>query len=152
MTLLTGDVLGSPSSSGRLISSCDTVSRERASGANLDSRFNKMTTPASQLDAEAPEGFRVVEISREPIELYKILKFEGMASSGGQAKAAVASGEVLVNKKLETQKRKKIVSGDTIEYKDEKIYIKLSSPISETTTLPEQNVNTEVEAQGPEKE
>ena len=75
-----------------------------------------------------------------------------MASSGGQAKAAVASGEVLVNKKLETQKRKKIVSGDTIEYNDEKIYIKLSSPISETTTLPEQNVNTEVEAQGPEKE
>ena len=118
----------------------------------MDSGFNKMTTPVSQPDAQAPKGFRVVEISREPIELYKILKFEGMATSGGQAKAAVASGEVLVNGKFETQKRKKIVSGDTIEFNDEKICIKLSSPISENTALPEKNVNTEVEAQGSEKE
>jgi ribosome-associated protein len=117
-----------------------------------DSRSNQMTTPVSQPDAQAPNSFRVVEISREPIELYKILKFEGMAGSGGEAKAAVASGEVLVNGKRETQKRKKIVSGDRIEFNDEKICIKLSSPISENTALPGKNVNTEAEAQGSAKE
>jgi len=70
---------------------------------------------------------RVVEVSREPLELYKILKFEGMASSGGEAKAVIADGQVLVNDKMETQKRKKIVSGDIIEFGQEKIRIQLSN-------------------------
>lgn len=107
-----------------------------------------MTTPVSRPDAQAPEGFRVVEITREPIELYKILKFEGMASSGGHAKVAVAAGEVRVNGKFETQKRKKIVSGDTIEFNKEKICIKLSTRKSESTGLSAQGVK----AQGKHKE
>ena len=69
-----------------------------------------------------------MEISREPVELYKILKFEGVAESGGHAKAAVAAGEVHVNGKVELQKRKKIVSGDTIEVGDEKISIQIVAP------------------------
>ncbi len=40
---------------------------------------------------------RIVEITREPIELYKILKFEGMAASGAEAKAIIDEGMVLVN-------------------------------------------------------
>ncbi len=68
---------------------------------------------------------REVEISREPVELYKILKFEGMASSGGEAKSFIAAGQVLVNGRVETRKRKKIVSGDTIAFGDEKICIQL---------------------------
>ena len=55
-----------------------------------------MNTPASNSDTEAPTGFHVVEISGT-CGLYKILKFEGMAASGGQAKAAVASGQVSVD-------------------------------------------------------
>jgi len=66
---------------------------------------------------------RVVEITHEPVELYKILKFEGMAASGGEAKAAIAEGLVLVNGITETRKRKKIVSGDVIEFDQEKIRI-----------------------------
>lgn len=66
---------------------------------------------------------RVVEITKEPVELYKILKFEGLVGSGGEAKAAIAAGQVLVNGKIETQKRKKIVSGDSIEFGSEKISI-----------------------------
>ncbi len=66
---------------------------------------------------------RVVEISHEPIELYKILKFEGMAASGGEAKAVIAEGLVLVNGKTATRKRKKIVSGDVIEFNQENICI-----------------------------
>jgi|TARA_B110000444_G_scaffold260318_1_gene306810 ribosome-associated protein len=86
-----------------------------------------MTTTSDRIDsdsrASAPAGYRLVEISREPVELYKILKFEGLAESGGHAKAAVAAGEVRVNGKVELQKRKKIVTGDTIEVADEKISI-----------------------------
>ena len=67
----------------------------------------------------------VLEISNEPIELYKILKIEGMVSSGGAAKIEVAEGKVLVNGAVETRKRKKIVSGDIIEYENDKIRIKL---------------------------
>ena len=68
---------------------------------------------------------REVEITKEPVELYKILKFEGLASSGGEAKSVIAEGQVLVNGKVETRKRKKIVSGDIIELGGEKIHIQL---------------------------
>tara|TARA_R110002073_G_scaffold282125_2_gene446349 strand:- start:688 stop:1089 length:402 start_codon:yes stop_codon:yes gene_type:complete len=64
---------------------------------------------------------QVVELQRHPIDLYKILKFEGLVGSGGEAKAAIAGGQVLVNEVVETQKRKKIVSGDTIRF-DDKLY------------------------------
>ena len=68
---------------------------------------------------------RKVEILKEPIELYKILKFESMVSSGGEAKFVIAEGQVLVNGKIETRKRKKIVSGDIVEFGKEKIRIQL---------------------------
>ena len=70
-----------------------------------------------------------VELTKEPVELYKILKFEGMASSGGEAKAIIADGQVTVNGIIETQKRKKIVSGDIIEYGTEKIRLFLKQDI-----------------------
>ena len=64
---------------------------------------------------------RDVEMLREPLELFKILKFEGMASSGGEAKSVIDQGLVLLNGVVEMQKRKKIVSGDIIEFNGEKI-------------------------------
>ena len=70
---------------------------------------------------------REVGVTIEPVELYKILKFEGMASSGGEAKSVIAEGHVIVNGKVETRKRRKIVSGDIIEFAEEKIAIKLRS-------------------------
>jgi ribosome-associated protein len=83
-----------------------------------------MTTPAQPSGPDIPAGYRIVEVSKEPVELYKILKFEGLVSNGGQAKAAVAAGQVLVNGVVETQKRKKIMSGDTIEFNADKISIR----------------------------
>jgi ribosome-associated protein len=64
-----------------------------------------------------------IEITKEPVELYKILKFEGVVSSGGEAKAEIDNGHVMVNGEVETRKRKKIMSGDIIEYKNEKLKI-----------------------------
>mgnify|MGYP003651183475 CR=1 FL=1 len=48
-----------------------------------------------------------IEINKEPVELYKI--------SGGEAKALIEQGLILLNGVTETQKRKKIVSGDILE-------------------------------------
>ena len=70
---------------------------------------------------------RIVLLSREPIELYKILKFEGLTGSGGDARKLVADGHVLLNGKVETQKRKKIVSGDVIEFNGEKLLMQLET-------------------------
>ena len=58
---------------------------------------------------------KTVEIIMEPVELYKILKFEGIASTGAEAKAMIDDGQVVVNGEVETRRRKKIVVGDTIE-------------------------------------
>ncbi len=68
---------------------------------------------------------KAVEILKEPVELYKILKFQGMVSSGGEAKIVIADGQVLVNGMVETRKRKKIVSGDIIKFGSEEVSIKL---------------------------
>ena len=70
---------------------------------------------------------RDVQITREPVELYKILKFEGLAENGGAAKLIVAEGHVRVNGEVETRKRRKIVSGDIIEFQGETLQIKLAS-------------------------
>jgi ribosome-associated protein len=66
-----------------------------------------------------------ISITKEPVELYKILKFEGLATSGGEAKSVIDAGHVLVNGSVETRKRKKIVAGDTIEYQGEQYRISL---------------------------
>ena len=67
-----------------------------------------------------------VKISREPMELFKILKFENMVASGGEAKSVIADGLVSVNGALETRKRKQIVAGDIIEFAGEEIKIKVN--------------------------
>ena len=66
-----------------------------------------------------------IEIYREPVELYKLLKFHGLASSGGEAKMIIADGLVAVNGEIETRKRKKIVSGDVVVFAGESFRIKL---------------------------
>ena len=67
-----------------------------------------------------------VIINKEPVELYKVLKFEGLVASGGEAKMAVAEGLVSVNGQLETQKRKKLVAGDIVEFNGEKLQLVLA--------------------------
>ena len=66
-----------------------------------------------------------VVIIRQPVELYKVLEFEGLVSSGGEAKLAVAQGLVTVNGKQETQKRKKLMAGDIIEFNQQRMQLVL---------------------------
>ena len=74
----------------------------------------------------------VINIDREPVELYKILKFEGLVASGGEAKMAITGGFVAVNGEIETRKRRKIVAGDTITFSDNIFQIRLASGRSES--------------------
>jgi ribosome-associated protein len=68
---------------------------------------------------------RIIKISEEPIELYKILKFENLVSSGGEAKQVITEGLVLVNGQVETRKRKKMYSGDIVEFGKIKIRVQV---------------------------
>ena len=63
----------------------------------------------------------IAELETEFVELYKILKFEGLSESGGNAKQAIADGLVSVNGAVETRKRKKIRAGDQIDFIDHHI-------------------------------
>ena len=65
----------------------------------------------------------VAELQTEFVELYKILKFEGLAESGGNAKLAISEGLVSVNGEIETRKRKKIRAGDQIDFIDHHIEV-----------------------------
>ncbi len=65
----------------------------------------------------------IAELESEFVELYKILKFEGVADSGGEAKQAIAEGLVSVNGEIETRKRKKIRAGDQIDFIDHHIEV-----------------------------
>lgn len=69
------------------------------------------------------DDITTVKLEKSPTELYKILKFEGLASSGAEAKTFIANGQVKVNGETERQKRKKIVAGDTITFADKTLHI-----------------------------
>lgn len=57
------------------------------------------------------------------IELFKLLKRENMAASGGEAKYFISEGMVRVNGEIETRKRRKTVQGDIVECNGEQIQI-----------------------------
>jgi ribosome-associated protein len=65
----------------------------------------------------------IAELESEFVELYKILKFEGLSDSGGNAKQSIADGLVSVNGEVETRKRKKIRAGDQIDFIDHHIEV-----------------------------
>jgi ribosome-associated protein len=64
-----------------------------------------------------------VIVRESPVELYKILKMENLAASGGEAKLLIADGQVKVNGEIETRKRKKIFPGDVVEFAGNRLQI-----------------------------
>jgi ribosome-associated protein len=60
---------------------------------------------------------------KEFIELNKLLKLLRAVNSGGEANIAIESKEVTVNNNIETQKRKKLRSGDLVKFQDLQIKI-----------------------------
>lgn len=64
-----------------------------------------------------------IKIDTEFIKLDQFLKMVNIAGSGGQAKIMILSEEIKVNGVIETQRGKKLRSGDTIEVEDKKFQI-----------------------------
>ncbi len=62
-------------------------------------------------------------IHQEPVELYKILKFESLVGSGGEARFVIGEGMVLVNGETELRKRRKIIAGDIIGFNENEFLI-----------------------------
>jgi ribosome-associated protein len=89
---------------------------------------------------------RDVIITKEPVELYKILKFEGLVDNGGAAKAAIEQEEVTVNGAIETRKRKQIVAGDVIEFAGHTLRI-----VREASTDAEHAVPAQAKPKAPAK-
>ena len=58
------------------------------------------------------------ELKDDYIELFKLLKVLDLVDSGAQAKIIISDGYVKRNAEVETRKRAKIRSGDTIEVAD----------------------------------
>ncbi|MCX7554503.1 RNA-binding S4 domain-containing protein [Marinicella sp. S1101] len=68
---------------------------------------------------------QIIIINKEPVELYKILKFEGLVGTGGEAKIVIDEGLVKVNGAVETRRRNKIKDGFVIEFNGETYTVKL---------------------------
>lgn len=66
---------------------------------------------------------QTVIIDTEFIKLDALLKFSGIAETGGDAKLLVQDGEVKVNSEVCTQRGKKIRPGDVIEIGDLKFTV-----------------------------
>jgi ribosome-associated protein len=58
------------------------------------------------------------ELKDDYIELYKLIKIMDLVDSGAQAKLIIADGYVRRNGEIETRKRAKIESGETIQIAD----------------------------------
>lgn len=57
-----------------------------------------------------------ITIKDEFIKLQDLLKFSGLADTGGEAKEAVQAGEVKVNGQVCTMRGKKLRRGDAAEW------------------------------------
>lgn len=64
-----------------------------------------------------------IKLREDYIKLGQALKAAGLVESGVDAKFAVQDGLVKVNGQVETQRGKKLVAGDIVEYDGEKIKI-----------------------------
>jgi ribosome-associated protein len=60
---------------------------------------------------------------KEYIELNKLLKVMNLVQTGGEAHIRIDSGEVAVNGAIEKQRRKKLRTGDLVEFNKETIRI-----------------------------
>ena len=75
------------------------------------------------------QRMNTIDILKEPVELYKILKFEGMTSTGGEAKLLIGDGQVTVNGETETRRRRKMMNGDVIGFRGDQFHLQLATKL-----------------------
>ena len=62
--------------------------------------------------------------NKDYIELNAFIKLKNIATSGGQAKQIIRSGDVLVNNIVETRNKKKLFEGDIVQANENKFVVK----------------------------
>lgn len=80
-----------------------------------------------------------VEVSCQPIELYKVLKIANAVSGGGEAKVVIAEGYVAVNGEVEQRKRCKVYDGDLIEFNQEFYLVICEQAVTEPESKPKKS-------------
>lgn len=91
-----------------------------------------MTTELNQYDEQEIEIEAIgIEVSVQPIELYKVMKIANLVGGGGEAKHAIGEGYVAVNGELETRKRRKLYDGDFFEFNQEYYVVLCDAPVTE---------------------
>ena len=65
----------------------------------------------------------IINLREDVIKLGQALKAAGLVESGVDAKFVIQDGLVKVNGSIETQRGKKLVAGDIVEFDGEKIKI-----------------------------
>lgn len=65
----------------------------------------------------------IIKINEEFIRLDNLIKFGGIAPTGGQAKYMIQSGMIKVNGEVCTMRGKKMRPGDTAQYNDKTIMV-----------------------------
>lgn len=64
-----------------------------------------------------------IKIKDEHIKLGQLLKLAGLVDSGLEAKIEINEGNVTLNGNVETQRGKKVYSGDVVKFKGEEIRV-----------------------------
>lgn len=65
----------------------------------------------------------IIKLREDYIKLGQALKAAGLAESGVDAKMVIQDGLVKVNGQIETQRGKKLVAGDLVEFDGQQIKI-----------------------------
>ncbi|MBY3788799.1 RNA-binding S4 domain-containing protein [Photobacterium carnosum] len=103
---------------------------------------------SEEIEVEALE----VEVSVQPIELYKVLKIANLVSGGGEAKYAISDGYVAVNGEVELRKRCKIYNGDVIEFNGEYFVVICDQPVQEVIPRDQQPIKVAPVVKAPKKD
>ena len=74
-----------------------------------------------------PAGARDVAIRGEMIRLGQLLKLAGVVDGGGEAKALLADGGVLVNGEPESRRGRQLVPGDVVRAAGEELRVSARS-------------------------
>ena len=74
----------------------------------------------------SPAPSRILQVREIPIELAQLLKFAGLAESGGSAKQAIVNAQVKVNGVVEKRKGRKLQAGDQVTYQGQTLTVQQS--------------------------
>lgn len=74
---------------------------------------------------------RQFRLRNDSIELHSLLKVEGLCSSGGEAKALIAAGEVLVDGARELRKSCRIRAGQRVRAREVEIEVLAAIAVEE---------------------